>query len=372
MSYFRKIAGLLTSIAVLLTVNPTWSAALYSDQYPANYRDMVEASKSEDKLLIYSNIAEYNWRAVLEGFKSRYPWIKIENIDLGPSTSFERYYSESSVNRRSADLIVTGSPDGWYRFANLEGEALEYKSPESGQLPGWSTPWTGVYTMCADPMIIIYNKILLDEDEYPESLQDIQNLVTANRDKFKNKVTTYNASSHTFGYDLHRTSVAHLKTGAWPLFQSIGNSVRSESGGATMVEKVTTGEYLIGYFVSGITVFPRMSQKGRDRVLGWSLIDDGTPLFLRNMAVTRKASSPNSAKLMLDYLLSHDGQVAVGKGGLTPYRDDVLDSEIPYLSYEAIVREIGNEDAVFVEYRNESRKERDAFISQWKATYHID
>lgn len=346
--------------------------ANYPAYYPDDYRDIVKASKSEDKLLIYSNIAEYNWQPVLQGFQEKYPWIKIESIDLGPSTSFERYYSESSVDKRTTDLIVTGAPDGWYRFAEPEEEVLEYASPESEYLPRWSMPWEGVYSISADPMIIIYNKILLDEDDYPDSLEDIEELVEDGGSKYRNKLTTYNATSHSFAYDLHWATIEHLGDEAWPLFDSIGAYTRSESGGATMVEKVTSGEYLAGYFVSGITVFPRMAQKGRDKVLGWSLIEDGTPVFMRNMAITRKGKSPNSAKLMLDYILSHEGQVALGNGGLTPYRDDVKDSEIPYMSYQAIVEEIGQENVVMVDFDEESYRQRDDFIARWKAAFHIE
>ncbi|MFC4349582.1 ABC transporter substrate-binding protein [Kordiimonas lipolytica] len=342
-------------------------AADVPDYYPADYEAMVEASRSEGSLLIYSNIAEYNWRDIFVGFSKKYPWIKIESIDLGPSTSFERYYSESSVGKRTADLIVTGAPDGWYRFA-AKGGLAQYSSPEVEKMPEWSRPLPGLYTISADPMVIIHNKLLLKDA--PDSLADIREL-TEEGGRYRDKVTTYNATSHSFAYDIHWSVTKAFGDAAWPLFDDLGSLTRSESGGAVMVEKVTSGEYVAGYFVSGITVFQRMNQAGRDKIMGWSLIEDGTPVFHRGMGVTTGAESPNSARLMLDYILSHDGQVAVGKGGLTPYRPDVGKDEVPYLSYGGIVDEIGEENIIHVEYDPEAYEQRDVFLARWKQAFRI-
>ena len=38
-------------------------------------------------------------------------------------------------------------------------------------------------------------------------------------------------------------------------------------------------------------------------------------IVLRGMAIPKGSTNVNSAKLMLDYILSHDGQVGFGKGG---------------------------------------------------------
>jgi len=345
----------------------TVSAANMPAYYPENYDTMIEASKDEGSLLIYSNIAEYNWREVFGDFSAKYPWIKIESIDLGPSTSFERYYSEHSVGKRTADLIVTGAPDGWHRFAS-KGALAPYVSPEDDQLPDWSRSLPGLYTVSTDPMIIIYNKLLLRDA--PSSLKALQALAAENG-RYRDKVTTYNATSNSFAYDIHWSVAKAFGDKAWSLFDELGSVTRSESGGSAMVEKVTSGEYVAGYFVSGITVFPRMSQTGRSKIMGWSLIEDGTPVFRREMGVTAGAKSPNSARLMLDYILSHEGQVAVGKSGLTPYRSDIKKGEVPYLSYEMIVDAVGEQNIIHVDYDSESYAERDKFLARWKQAFRI-
>src|SRR3546814_14427747 len=82
-----------------------------------------------------------------------------------------------------------------------------------------------------------------------------------------------------------------------------------------MISKVAAGETVAAYFVSGIALFPKMD-KTLGKVIDWHFPKDGTPVFLRGISVPRHASHPNAARLMLDFILSRDGQVAVGQGGL--------------------------------------------------------
>src|SRR5512140_3890449 len=114
--------------------------------YPKSYSAIVEGSKKENKLVVYSIMAEYNWKPVLEGFKKLYPWIEVQTLDLGSSEVFERYYSERASNARTGDLLIVGAVDKWLQFV-AKGEALEYVSPEEGKLPKWAAIRKGLYTV---------------------------------------------------------------------------------------------------------------------------------------------------------------------------------------------------------------------------------
>ena len=103
----RSFAGKLFSAAILATGLigiSTANAQKLPDYYPKSYSSIVEGSKKENKLVVYSIMAEYNWKPVLEGFKKLYPWIEVQTLDLGSSEVFERYYSERASNARTGDL----------------------------------------------------------------------------------------------------------------------------------------------------------------------------------------------------------------------------------------------------------------------------
>lgn len=364
----RRMLKCLGAAALMLVAAPTAALAKAPAYYPADYAKTVAASRREPGLLIYSNVAEYNWRDILAGFRKQYPWIKVATLDMGPSEVFERYYSEVSAKRKTADLIVSGAPDAWQRFV-ANGGPLPYRSPEASKLPAWSMPAPGLYTFSTDPMIVIYNKLLLRPNEYPKAMMPLANMAARNPARFRNKLTTYDASSHSFAYTIHWSVVDQKKPAGWELMAKLGPMTRPETGGAIMLDKVTAGEYLVAYYTSGLTVFPRMGEAGRAKIIGWTLPKDGTPVMLRGMSVTKGARSPASAKLMLDYLLSHDGQVAAGKGGMTPYRSDVADKEVPFLTYRAVERRVGPKNIVMVGYDPDMIKEYRPFIARWNQLF---
>lgn len=348
---------------------PAAPAAPLPDYYPADYGETIAASKTESGLLIYSNVAEYNWRDILEGFRARYPWIKVETLDMGPSEVFERYYSETAAKRNSADLIVSGAPDAWQRFVS-RGGVTRYRSPETERLPDWTVPFPGVYTFSTDPMILVYNKVLLRPEEHPRGVGDLVALGQRDPARFRGKLTTYDASSHPFAYAIHWTVVADQKPGGWEFYEKLSPMTRPETGGATMLDKVTAGEYLAAYYTSAITVFPHLDEKGRDKVVGWTLPADGAPVMIRGMAITKAAKSPASSRLMLDYLLSHEGQLASARGGMTPYREDVTQSEVPYLTFAEVTRRVGGpQNVVLIGYRPEMLSGHRAFIERWNALF---
>lgn len=328
----------------------------------------VERSKSEQGLQIYSNIAAYNWGPVVDAFRAKYPWVKVEALDLGPSEAFERYYSESSVKRRTADVIAVAAPDSWLRFIDRK-QVEPYAAADAAALPAWSKPVEGLYTISTDPMVIVYNKVLLKEEQRPRSLDQLAQLVRANPAPYARRLTTYDATSHPFAYALHWAYVNKRGQAGWDVLKVLGPQTRPEGGGATMIEKTTAGEYVGSYFASGVTFFRQMKEQKRERVLDWSLLEDGTPLMVRGIAMTRAASSKASAQLFLDFVLSHEGQVAVGRGGLTPYRPDVKKEEVPFLTYQSVAGEIGESNVILVGYDRKLLTEQAQFIAQWKAAY---
>jgi iron(III) transport system substrate-binding protein len=363
---------MVTAAAVLvggLLNVPVAQAQTLPSYYPKSYASIVEGSKKEGKLVVYSIMAEYNWKPVLEGFKKLYPWIAVQTLDLGSSEVFERYYSERASNARTGDLLINGAVDKWLQFV-AKGEALDYASPEEGKLPKWSLIRKGLYTVSADPMVIVYNKALLPEKLRPHSLAELAKFAQENPAVFNKKVTTYNAATEAFGLSINWAYTKKYGDPAWSLLESLGKVTRPERSAGPMIEKITAGEYVVGYFISGIVLFPKLDDPARAKLVGWAYPTDGTPIVLRGMAIPKGATNVNSAKLMLDYILSHDGQVGFGKGGLTPYRPDVQANEVPRATYDGIVKQLGGEDkAVRVEYDPEMVKSGHALQERWKKLF---
>ncbi|SUA59101.1 2-aminoethylphosphonate ABC transporter substrate-binding protein [Oligella ureolytica] len=354
----------LTSIIGLSFATSFTAFAEVPDYYPDNYKDLIEASKNEKGLVIYSNMADNNWQPVIESFNKSYPWIKIETLDLGSGTVHSRWEAEAGSNSRTADILVSGANDRWTRYG-LNGEMLAYESPEKEHLPEFAKPYEGVYVVSTDPLVITYNTALLPEGKRPTGVSSLVKMATDEPKKFKGKITTYDAARNSFGLAAWWTTLNAKGDKGWEELRAIGPMIRGETSGGPMNEKIASGEYLAGIAVSGITIFPRLEQPG-GKILGFTFPDDGTPVMLRGLGIAKNTNNPNSAKLFLDYLLSNEGQTLIGKGGLTPYRDDVDESEVRY-TYQGIAEIVGADNMIIVGFDKALIDEASSFVEKWNA-----
>lgn len=333
--------------------------------YPSGYDRMVQASKSERALTIYSNMDTYNWKPILDGFQKHYPWVEdISTSNLGSSEVFERHNAELAAGQQKAGLLVSGSPQNWLDFVSGR-KLVDYASPELPHLPGFARPRPGLYTFSSDVIVMVYNKILLKEHERPDSLAGLIKLVHGEPDRFRHKITTY-AASLTFGQAIHQTYFQEqrkLGRDPWATYDALLPYTREEESSGPMLDKIASGEYLIGYFASSTIVFPQMAQLGE--AITWKFVADGTPLFLRGMGVPAKSPHTNTGKLMLDYILSHEGQTNVSQGGFTAYRPGVPATP-DHPTYASIRKKLGPENVMLIGYDFGTQAQQDRFVEQWE------
>jgi iron(III) transport system substrate-binding protein len=332
-------------------------------------QQMVDASKNEkDGVLVYSIMSENNWKPVLEGFNAKYPWIKVTTTDLGAYEVFERYYTESAGNARTADFIATTAPDGWINFVK-KGEVDPYVSKEDANVPAMGKIDKGVYAVSTDPMVFIWNKALLPQP--PKTMADLVSMIQADSAKFQGKLITYDAAGEGFGYGLNWFYTKAKGDEGWKTLQALGAAKpKIQTSGGKMIDSVVAGEAILGFFVSNITVQPRLAQAGQ--LLGYSFVPDAQIIAVRPMAVTKHAASPNSAKLLLDYILSAEGQIAFAKGGLTAYRTDVADQAPLHLSQ--VSKAVGGDDKLIFSHPEADladQAKHDEFIKRWEQALQI-
>lgn len=322
---------------------------------------IVEASKEENQLLIYSNMGTDNWNPIVAGFNELYPWIKVETLNLGASEPISRYEAETGTGNASADFIATGSISDWIRFADQK-LAADYKSSEDENLPDWSKPFPGIYTFSTDPMVLGYSKLLLSEEQQPDTFEGFAKTISENSDLFKGKVGSYAADG--FGGSINWAFVRDHGEEGWQWLDAIGPSVKPGDGSGAMIEKLSRGEYTAVYFLSGPVIMPKM-ETGLDQVISWKYMKDGTPVFMRGMAIPAKSKNINSAKLMLDYILSPEGQIAVSKAGFMPYRDGLPADQLRFGSLEQLTDEIGEENVILINYDRDMLTGFGEFEKRW-------
>lgn len=361
-------AGTTAASGSAVAVAPSGTAAGgWPAYYPADYQTTVDGAKKEQKLLIYSIMSKENWKPVLEAFKKRYSFLDVETADLGSSEVFQRYYSEAGSNARTGDMIMTSSPDEWQAFIK-KGELAPYESPEGTYVPAWSKLAPGVYSVSSDPLVFIYNKKTLAADKTPKTMAELAANIEKSADPYKGKMTTYDPEKVATGFAAFWFYIKKNGDKGWAQLETIGKqNVKLESSAGNMVNATLTGESNLGFFVSTISVLPKLPAS--EAVLGYRMIADGTPILVRGQGITKKAQSPNAAKLMMDFILSQDGQIAFAEGGLTAYRPDVADKAKIHLN--KLAGDVGEDNLLkfFFDPDLTDKAKTDAFLARLKKTF---
>ena len=330
--------------------------------YPANYQAIIDGAKKEGTLVIYGATDTKAAHPLVKDFSALYPGISVEYNDMNSTEVYNRFISETAAGGKTADVTWSSSMDLQMRLAS-EGYALQYKSPEASKLPAWAVWNDTAYGTTFEPAAIVYNKRLLTEKEVPQTHADFAKLITL--EKFRDKVTTYDIEKSGVGF-MFMAQDAQVYPQYPALQQAFGTAkVRVQSSTGTMMERISSGENLIGYNVVGSYALVRAKT---DPSIGVVLPKDYTLILSRVQFISKKARNVNAAKLWIDYMLSPRGQTIIAnESKLFAIRADVkgetTSSELIALIGEKNVKPIPVHPSLL---QNLVPQKRMAFLKQWK------
>ena len=335
---------------------PTVTAA---DAEPEDLESAIEASRDEGTVVVYGNPNSDQWAPVLEGFGEKYPWIEVETFDLGGAEAFQRYLSEEATGSSTADVIVNTDGAGWLDLIE-RGQVVDYVDPELASLPEDKAILApGVYAWSYDPLVALFNKRALPEDEQPTSLAELADMA----EELSGKIGTPAVENGAAGLGIHAYLDTHGEDG-WAVLEALGPHTKAEDGTGALLGKLQSGEYVAAYFAGGATrALIDTTETGE--ILNYRYFADATPMTARGIGVTAAADSPNAAKVLVSYILSEEGQTVSCEGGFTPYREGV---ECPQ-GIPAIEEAIGEENLIFAVYPPTLAEEQAAIRERWNAAF---
>ena len=288
--------------------------------YPADYAQLVAAAKKEGRVVVYSALDTKAAQPLIKDFNAVYPDIKVEYNDMNSTEMYNRFIAESAAGQGSADVMWSSAMDLQVKLVD-EGQALAYRSPEAAKLPQWAVYKDQAYGTTYEPAVFIYNKRLVTGDLIPQDHASFAKVINGNVDKFKNKVTTYDIEKSGVGFMFVVQDSKYFQ-GMKDLEKGFGaTSYKVYASTGNMLEKVSSGEHLLGYNVLGSYALVRAK---KDPSLGVVLPKDYTLVLSRVLFIGKQAKNPNAAKLFTDYVLSQRGQKLIGSDvELFSIRNDV-------------------------------------------------
>ena len=298
-------------------------AALHSTFTPAHAQtgsDLVAAAQKEGKLVIYGVTDNEQANHLIREFRTMYPAISVEYSNMSTTELYNRFISETAAGS-SADVTWSSSMDLQIKLVN-DGYAQPHKSAETAKLPEWANWKNEAFGTTYEPIGFVYNKRLVPAADVPQSHADFIKLLNTQTEKFKGKVNTYDPEKSGVGFMLVTQDKQVNAAGFADLQKALGAvQVKVQASTGTMMERIASGENLIGYNLNAAYALTRAQ---KDPSIGIVLPKDYTLVLSRVMFIAKKAKNPNAAKLWLDFVLSKKGQeIIASKADLYAIRPDV-------------------------------------------------
>ena len=332
--------------------------------YPADYAQTIAAAKKEGKVVIYSALDTKAAQPLIKDFNALHPDIKVEYNDMNSTEMYNRFIAESASGQGGADVMWSSAMDLQVKLVD-DGKAMPYTSPEAAKLPAWANYKNEAYGTTYEPAVFIYNKRLVTGNDIPQDHATFAKLLSAESAKFKGKVTTYDIEKSGVGF-MFVVQDSKYFSGMKDLEKGFGaTNYRVYSSTGNMLEKVSSGEHLLGYNVLGSYALVRAK---KDPNLGVVLPKDYTLILSRVIFIGKGAKDPNAAKLWVDYILSPRGQKMIGgEVELFSIRTDV---QTEYTA-ASLDKELGRNAVKPIPVSAEitqwlDPKKRLEFLSEWK------
>src|ERR1700760_2426240 len=330
----KFVRGLMAGAAAAVLFASSFAFAQVPEGYPADYQKLVDAAKKEGKVVIYSTTDAKVAAPIIKDFQATFPGVTVEFNDMNSTELYNRYVSEQAAEASSADVVWSSIVDATFQLGKDYGVA--YKSPEVSHLPKAAVWKDTVWGMTYEPIALIYNKRLMKPEEVPHTHAALAELVSSQADRFHNKVTSYDIEASGFGFMLAAQDV-QANPAYFDFLKGVARSglvLQSTTG--TMMERVSSGENLLGFNILGSYAEARAKT---DPSIGVVYPTDYTLVLPRVMFISKNSPHRHASELWVDYLLSRRGQTVVGKDAdLPPIRDDVKLKT----GRAALTKELGN------------------------------
>lgn len=268
-------------------------------------RRLEEGAKKEGNLVVYSNQGVETIQEYANGFRKKYPFIKVETSRLQGAKGLDRILLEHRVGKLTADVVGVD-------FDNI-GELMKagvharYDSPEKKNFPQEFWDKNGRWYVADYTLVVIaYNTDLVKPGEAPKSYQDLLN------PKWKNDIII-DTEPEQLVFAL-MMAWGEAKTADY-LKALMRNGAVPRRGHTLQVQLLCSGETKIAAEVYP----PRVMQMKYEKKCPIAMVfPNPTPGSLgSHHGIAKSAKNPHAAALYMDFMLSEDGVVALVKGGGT-------------------------------------------------------
>jgi len=275
---------------------------------------LVEGAKKEASVMWYTSMNIEDAKKMVDAFEKKYPFIKVEYFRANSAKLLQRAVTEARAGKYFFDVIALSGFET-HQIAKLR-LLQPYISPERKAYPEIFRDAKGLWTDYFDSYAVIgYNTRLIPKGQEPKEWSDLLN------PKWKGKLTMDFEDVRWYATMLDKWG----KEKGQNFMRGLAKQEMPFSRGANLIAQlVVAGETPMG-MVNAHTI-EKMKEKGAP--VDWIKTTDPIVVSLHPIGYASKPVHPNAGKLLLDFVLSKEGQqvvVDVGRTSPRPGMDPRVD-----------------------------------------------
>ncbi|MBI2952833.1 MAG: extracellular solute-binding protein [Chloroflexi bacterium] len=284
-------------------------AALNQLAPDARQAKLMEEVKKEGKVVFYTTEEPATLRAEQELFKNRYPFLAAEFLKVSTEEALQKTVAEFRAGKQIADVIQLPAVE--FQELIKEGVIGKYLSPELKVTNPEFFDKEGYWSTAeAIPEVLTYNQNLVRAEEAPKTLQDLLD------PKWKGKL----ARTRHGGRWLAATLKFLGEEKGMEFVQKLAQQNMTIAESNTQVAQlVVSGEALVGFDIHASSVMTQIN-KGAPLAVQFT-----EPMYFYSSAasIAKLAPHPYSAALIMDFIMSKEGQEVFAKNNWIGGRSDV-------------------------------------------------
>ena len=275
------------------------AAVGWTESASGQSKEIVEGAKKEGKVVFYTSLTVQEIEQVVFPFLKKYPFLKVDPFRGNSEQLLQKIAIEARAGRPQHDVALFDAFEEW-QLQKL-GLLQAYKSPEAKNYPeAYKDPegyWTAVYL---NYIVLGYNPKMVKENELPKKWEDLLQPQWKGA-KFamdRDEGVWYGALSFYWGKEKTEKFVKTLAA----------QDPSMRKGHTLIATLLSTGEFPLGLVYAHRV--EEMKTKGVP--IEWTPLD---PIVVTpNLATMGKNTAhPSAAKLLIDFLLSLEGQTILQK-----------------------------------------------------------
>ena len=268
----------------------------------------IDQARREGEVMWYTAMNVPDAEALRQPFNERYPFIKLTLLRSTGEKVRTRILTEARANRYTWDVVSFNLLD--MDALNREGLLATYTSPEtaSGYPVGAVDPqWAAIYVR---QYVIGYNTRLVSAGSAPKAWADLLSPQWAGKLAIdESDVEWYAAMLDYWGRDRATQYMRALN----------GQRPQQRRGHSLLTRLLVAGDFPLALVHAG--EIEKEKQDGAP--VEWVKTLDPIITSPSQVAISAKAPHPAAARLLVDFLLSKEGQRLIESRGRVPARTDL-------------------------------------------------